>query len=268
MWSPLSGTRRDRRVALVVLGGTFLSRLRRLRRRRAGRGVADRPHRLAPRRALDPRDRDRGTRSGAAEVLARRRGEALGAGGPGHALRRAQPVHRVAHRRDRAGPRRAPAADGTPARGGHGGEVGRGLAHGRRRTGAGGRLATGSRFPTTPGGRRPARRAIARRHARPCAARHPAAPGAPRPAAVAGRGTPVRRPRGPGGSGAARCCGCASSWRSGPRTWRPWPRPSRSRADVSSTPTTPNGGDWNATSTTGPSSTWSRSSSTSASPTP
>ena len=40
------------------------------------------------------------------------------------------------------------------------------------------------------------------------------------------------------------------------------------RADVSSTPMTPSGGAWSATSTTGPSNTWSRSWSTSASPTP
>ncbi len=73
---------------------------------------------------------------------------------------------------------------------------------------------------TAPGGRRPARSAIARRHARRRAARHPAAPGAPGPAAVAGRGTPVRRPRGPGGSGAPRCAAArrAGAARRGPGT--------------------------------------------------
>ena len=268
MWSPLSGTRRDRRVALVVLGGTFLSVCAVYVVVVLGGGLlighTDSPHvglsilataivalGLEPLRSWLEGVAKRwvqGDRATPYDVLSRFTESLAGEVEPDHVelpLRMARLL-----------------AEGTGARWA---EVWL-MVDGEPDLAAAWPPEAGSRQHQADGDQ-PGVRSLDVTLDR-VRLGDPAAPGAPRPAAVAGRGTPVRRPRGPGGSGAPRCCGCASSWRSGPRTWRPWPRPSRSRADVSSTPTTPNGGDWNATSTTGPSSTWSRSSSTSASPTP
>ncbi len=241
---------------------------RRLRRRRAGRWPADRPHRLASRRALDPRDRDRGARSGAAEVLARSVSPSAGCRG--------------------TGPRRTTCSAGSPSR--SPASSSRATSSSRcgwracspRAPGRGGprsgSWSTANRSWRPPGPRRPGPDNTGRTATSPACDRWTSRSTARGSASCGSRSaatsrcrrsrsacSPVSRPR------RAWCfavLGSAPTWRSGPRTWRPWPRTSRPRADASSTPTTPNGGAWNATSTTGPSNTWSRSWSTSASPTP
>ena len=210
MRSPLSGSlfgrSGDRRVALVVLGGAFLSVTAVYVVVVLGGGLlighTDSPHvglsilaTAIVALGLEPL---RSWLEGS--------GEALGAGGPGHAVRRAQPVHRVAHRRDRAG-RTSSSRCGwracSPRAPGRGGPRSGSWSTANRSSRPPGQRKPGPR--QHEGGRRRARSAIARRHARRRAARRPAAPGAPRPAAVAGRGAPVRRSRGPGGPGASRC---------------------------------------------------------------
>ena len=201
--------------------------------------------------------------------------EALGARRSGHAVRRAEPVLRVARRRHRGRHRARPTcpcgwracSPRAPGRGGprsgswSAGEPELAAAwpqeagsseHGSDADGPGLR----SLDVTLSGTRGDTRLGILRLQEHRDAA------------AVAGRGAPVRRPRGPGRPGASRRSAARRAGAAGRRPGGAGRATSRRRVDASSTPTTPNGGAWNATSTTGRSSTWSRSWSTSAWPRP